>query len=65
MTRRRPFVLAWARAKARDATVLPPPVGTVRVNSPGSRCSPWAMHRSRMAHRCRFSSPLGGNQPAM
>ena len=35
MIRRRPLALAlaWARAKAREATVLPPPVGTVKVKA--------------------------------
>ena len=64
-TRFRPCFLAWARAKAREVTVLPPPVGTVRVHRPGARCSPSRMHRSRMAQRRAFSSPLGGNQPDM
>ncbi|BAQ46196.1 hypothetical protein Maq22A_c15165 [Methylobacterium aquaticum] len=38
-TRRRPCRAAWSRAKVSEASVLPPPVGTVRVKSPGFRAA--------------------------
>ena len=64
-TRFIPLAFACARAKAREATVLPPPVGTVKVYRPGFRSCPCRMHCSRMAQRLAFSSPFGGNQPDM
>ena len=52
-------------AKAREATVLPPPVGTVKVKRPGSRCNPSWIQRSKMVQRWVLRGPFGGNQPAM
>ena len=57
MIRLSPLALAWARAKAREATVFPPPVGTVRVNRTGGWVLPIRIHCSRTAQRREFSSP--------
>ena len=32
--------MAWSKANPIEASVLPPPVGTVRENSPGSLIAP-------------------------
>ncbi len=60
-TRFSPRARACANAKAREATVLPPPVGTVSVYSPGARRRPSRMQVSRMAQRRALSAPWGGN----
>src|SRR5690606_16706200 len=53
ITRRRSYLTACFNAKARDANVLPPPVGTLSENICGGR-SARLVHVSRIALRLRL-----------
>ena len=53
---------AMDKANASDDTVLPPPVGTVKVNRPFSAFRPAARQARRIAHRLRFKSVLASHQ---
>lgn len=54
-----------AQGEGREATVFPPPVGTVRVNSPGCCAPPCSRQRLRIRHCCSFSLFFAWNQPEM
>ena len=67
--RSRPLLLlvcaaACASAKAREETVLPPPVGTVRVYSPRGDVCPAAKQARRMSQRFSFSAVRASHQGA-
>ena len=61
MARFMPFSTACFRANAREATVFPPPVGTVSVYMPLGAC-PAFRQVFRMSQRLLFNSFFGGNQ---